>query len=67
MNISIHAPLTWRDKPDLSGIPVSLGFQSTRHLRGATDLTLERMEAHYISIHAPLTWRDSQMILTLLE
>ena len=57
-NISIHAPLTWRDGLRLLfGLPGG-GFQSTRHLRGATLLYREADQRRQISIHAPLTWRD---------
>ena len=56
--ISIHAPLTWRDKIDTAIEIADKLFQSTRHLRGATSALLRRLFQFHISIHAPLTWRD---------
>ena len=44
----------------------NLRFQSTRHLRGATQVIELQDEILCISIHAPLTWRDGSCVTTAL-
>ena len=65
--ISIHAPLAGRDvKMPWSSTP-SILFQSTRPLRGATDLHPAFLNSTEISIHAPLAGRDSKSVQIALH
>ena len=57
-NISIHAPHTGRDAFAHSAILRCHIFQSTRPIRGATDLSAHLRLLGGISIHAPHTGRD---------
>ena len=57
--ISIHAPHTGRDSLALIFCLISLTFQSTRPIRGATNGLSNNMLCNDISIHAPHTGRDS--------
>ena len=57
--ISIHAPHTGRDTPEVQVLLRVLTFQSTRPIRGATIHSDTRaVRAKGISIHAPHTGRD---------
>ena len=58
--ISIHAPHTGRDFPVSTFCLISLIFQSTRPIRGATRTPESTPPARYISIHAPHTGRDQE-------
>ena len=56
--ISIHAPHTGRDADTVTLLHRPCEFQSTRPIRGATDLTVTPGTSLPISIHAPHTGRD---------
>ena len=56
--ISIHAPHTGRDAGSYSSTVTLWAFQSTRPIRGATEMEEARLRYEAISIHAPHTGRD---------
>ena len=56
-HISIHSPLAGRDLEDLTPVPPSQVFQSTRPSRGETINPMWRIKAMTISIHSPLAGR----------
>ena len=56
--ISIHAPRAGRDGREQYSIGEYVEFQSTRPVRGATQLCLSDGGVHQISIHAPRAGRD---------
>ena len=60
--ISIHAPHAGRDRAMFFGRWSSLRFQSTRPMRGATDVRLADTSNTYISIHAPHAGRDKGVL-----
>ena len=58
-DISTHAPLAGRDYIPIENSDLSIGFQPTRPLRGATNQTEYKHDYQGISTHAPLAGRDS--------
>ena len=57
--VSIHAPRTGRDSDPLGQATCTVGFQSTRPVRGATGTAAAATATPTVSIHAPRTGRDA--------
>ena len=57
--ISIHAPRAGRDYIIGYKFPIDFRFQSTRPVRGATEMTIDNNQSIQISIHAPRAGRDA--------
>ena len=61
--ISIHPPRAGRDRCGVHRTRTFWGFQSTRPVRGGTEVRLAVEEILQISIHPPRAGRDGRLVL----
>ena len=65
LDISIHAPREGCDVKIMANNGLSIIFQSTHPVRGATDPEAEKPEKQEISIHAPREGCDPVLLCTV--